>query len=82
MQMFSVPDTPPAPQVIRQDTHTMTIEFKSVRNTKGPISAYRIAMIDESQPGFFTKDRAATWNDSMTIGYRHYIAAEFSTDVR
>lgn len=59
----------------------MTIELKSPRNTKGPISAYRIALTDTSQSSFLSKDRSSTWKDVMNIGYSYYVAAELTPEV-
>jgi len=82
--LVPVPDPPPPPSVMAQDGQTMTVKICSSRNTKGPLSKYRLVMIDESrlfQTRFFSMDRVVRWNESKSYGYPKYIAAEFRPDV-
>jgi len=77
---IGIPDTPAAPRIIWQNSHSMRTAIQSSKNTKGPVSAYRIVLIDESQSAFFNKDHLLTWNNSVSVGYPYYIAAEFSPE--
>ncbi|ODN03141.1 putative tyrosine-protein kinase Wsck [Orchesella cincta] len=74
---IGIPDRPPAPKVIWHNKRQMRVTMERAHNSKGPISAYRLVVIDEHQTPFFNKDRLFTWNESMTVGYPYYIVAEF-----
>jgi len=77
---IGVPDQPPAPKVVWHNKRQMRVTMERAHNSKGPISAYRLVVIDEHQTPFFNKDRVITWNESMTVGYPYYMVAEFSPE--
>ena len=81
--LSAVPDTPATPKVLRRDEKTITIDLKPARNTKGPISSYRIALTDTSQSRFLGKDRISmkSWRQAINNGYAYYVAAELSPEV-
>lgn len=74
------PDRPPAPRVVWHNKRQMRVTMERAHNSKGPISAYRLVVIDEHQTPFFNKDRLITWNESLTVGYPYYTVAEFSPE--
>ncbi|CAG7814992.1 unnamed protein product [Allacma fusca] len=77
---IGVPDVPSAPKILRQNRRTMTIRLQQAHNTKGPISAYQIVLLDNPQSYFIKVDHPVTWNESVNSGYPYYVAAEFSPE--
>ena len=59
----------------------MTIELQPGHNTKGPISAYRIVVLDDSRANIYTLDHMVTWNESISTNHPYYVAAEFPPEV-
>lgn len=77
---IGIPDKPPAPRVVWHNKRQMRVTMERAHNSKGPISAYRLVVIDEHQTPFFNKERLITWNESLTVGYPYYTVAEFSPE--
>ena len=78
---IGTPDTPDAPQFIHRegdDAHG-EIHVKLVpleRNRKGPISAYRVVVIDETDPAPFHEENLYNWTLANEEGINYWIAAE------
>ena len=46
------------------------------RNKNGPISAYRIIVLDETNPVPFHEDSLTTWSKAQELGLKYWVAAE------
>ncbi len=60
------PDTPDAPQFVHRENEDAKGEIlvklsKLEKNRKGPISAYRIVVIDETDPMPFHEENLSNW---------------------
>ncbi len=80
------PDTPDAPQFIHHegDDHAGEIHVKIVpleRNRKGPISGYRIVVIDETDPAPFHEENLYNWTQAEEEGVNYWIAAELEPGI-
>lgn len=76
--------TPPDPPVFvhhESDDHNGLIHVKltpSELNRKGPISAYRVVVIDETDPAPFHEDSLGNWTVAEEEGLNYWIAAELT----
>lgn len=48
-------------------------------NSMGPVSFYRLAMIDEGQLGF-SSETTVVWRQARDLGYPYYITAQWNAD--
>ena len=84
---FIVPDTPQTPKLISHghsegghsgvENGEIHVEVHPLtRNRNGPISAYRIIVIDETDPVPFHQDSLTNWSKADKLGLKYWIAAE------
>ena len=78
---IGAPESPDPPLFIHHegDDHHGEIHVKLVpleRNRKGPISGYRVVVIDETDPTPFHEENLYDWNLAQEEGVNYWIAAE------
>ena len=83
-----VPSTPKTPKLISHahddeeeqngvENGELHIEvYPLTRNKNGPISAYRIIVLDETNPVPFHEESLTTWSKAQELGLKYWIAAE------
>ena len=88
MFVFVVPDTPKTPKLIshghsEEGDHSGVVNGEIhievhplARNRNGPISAYRIIVIDETNPAPFHAESLANWTTANELGLKYWITAE------
>ncbi len=81
------PETPAAPNLIRhdEDNHDhggeIHVQLKKMsRNRFGPITKYRVLVIDETDPAPFVKANAFDYVKAKARGIKYWIAAELNKD--
>jgi len=81
---IGVPDEPSAPQFVHHEGEGHGLEGGEIhvklspleRNRKGPISSYRIVVIDETDPAPFHEENLFDWTMAEKEGVNYWIAAE------
>ena len=79
----SAPDTPERPVVIKSSNNTATIQLKPILPSHGPISAYRIIVLNEDAAsiGVHKDTPLKRWSDAKAENLPYYIAAEMKPEV-
>ena len=86
--LFIAPSVPKTPRLISHghddegehngvENGEIHIEvYPLTRNKNGPISAYRIVVLDETNPVPFHEESLTTWSKAQDLGLKYWIAAE------
>lgn len=71
------PDNRPEPPVIKEkgDT-TMTVKLNSIINNNGPVTAYQVIVMEESDKVGFQPEGLTTYHKAKNDGLHYYVAAE------
>lgn len=59
----------------------MIVQLSPVINNNGPISAYRIAVINEDMNQILQIENLKSYRDAMTEGFGYYITGEIRPQV-
>ena len=90
--VFSIPisfsEAPDTPVLISHGSHDAAINNGEIhvqvtpleRHRNGPITAYRVVVIDETQPAPFDPDNLVGWAEADEKGLNYYITAEVGPD--
>lgn len=71
------PDNKPEPPIIKGKTDTtMTVQLNSVINNNGPVTAYQVIVMEESDKIGFQPESLTTYYKAKKDGLHYYIAAE------
>ncbi|XP_060515988.1 putative inactive tyrosine-protein kinase Wsck isoform X2 [Cylas formicarius] len=71
------PDNVPyQPVIVRDDGEKVTIKLSQTTNNNGPVSAYRIIVVNSDDNQGFSKDNILSYKDAQRLGLSYYIAAE------
>lgn len=81
--IFLAPDKPERPIILKSANNTATIQLKPVLPSHGPISAYRLIVLNEDAAsiGVHKDTVLKRWSDAKAENLPHYIAAEMKPDV-
>ena len=78
-----VPDVPETPKLVAHDNHNGVVNGEIhvkisplTRFRNGPITSYRIVVIDETDPVPFHPENLGDWSTADKLGLKYYIAAE------
>lgn len=64
-----------------EDDNEIHIRFEALTNNiGGPITAYRIVVINETEPAPFYEENLDTWEKAQELGLKYWIAAEIAPD--
>jgi endothelial-specific receptor tyrosine kinase len=81
------PDVPQAPMLIQHDHHDedfhgeIHVQLQPMkRNRNGPISKYRVLVIDETNPAPFSPENTFGYHTAQARGLNYWIAAEVDKD--
>ncbi|TRY75642.1 hypothetical protein TCAL_04584 [Tigriopus californicus] len=86
---IAAPDKPNTPELVShhgqehevEDDNEIHIRFQALtNNVGGPITAYRIVVINETEPAPFYEENLDTWEKAQELGLKYWIAAEISPD--
>ena len=77
------PDIPERPVVIKSGNNTATIQLKPVLPTQGPISAYRVIVLNEDvgSIGVHKDTPLKSWSEARSENLPYYITAELKPEV-
>lgn len=76
------PDNLPAkPEIISHEGSKIKIKMMSTINNNGPVTAYRIIVVDEDVKQGFEKDSVLSYEEAKKNGLSYYIAAELDPKV-
>ena len=50
-------------------------------NPNGPVTAYRVVVLDETEPSVFDQDNLGGWEHSQSEGVPYWIAAEIGKTI-
>lgn len=76
------PDSAPEqPKIINTAGKTITVKLTPTPNNNGPVSAYRIIVINNDENQGFDKDSLTTYVEAHKNGLAQYIAAEIDPNV-
>lgn len=80
---IGAPDRPERPVVIKAGNNTATIQLKPVLPNQGPISAYRIIVLNEDAAaiGVHKDTPLKSWSEAKMENLPYYIAAELRPQV-
>lgn len=79
---ISDPDsTPEQPKIINTSGKIITIKLTPTPNNNGPVSAYRIIVINNNENQGFDKDSLTNYYEAHKNGLAQYIAAEIEPKV-
>lgn len=67
---------PSTPNVLKRDDKIMIIQLSPVVNNNGPVSAYRIVVVNENMNPILQVDNFKSYKDAMAEDANYYIAAE------
>jgi len=78
------PDKPDRPIVLKSANNTATIQVKPILPSHGPISAYRIIVLNEDSAsiGVHKDTPLKRWSEAKSENLPYYIAAEMKPEVR
>lgn len=75
--VIGFPDNiPSTPNILKRDGKIMVVQLTPVANNNGPISAYRIVVINEDMNPILQTDDLKSYHDAMIEETNYYIAAE------
>ena len=81
--MYAAPDKPERPVVIKSVNNTATIQLKPVLPSHGPITSYRIIVLNEDAAsiGVHKDSPLKNWAEAKAENLPFYIAAELRPEV-
>lgn len=81
--IIGTPEPPPTdPKIIKKYSNKVVINIPEAHNDNGPVSAYRIIVISDSEHGGFVPDYLKSWKDAQNDRLPYYITAELKPEVR
>lgn len=80
--LVSDPDEPSEPEVIGHSKGQLKIRLNKGENENGPITAYRIVVIENSRYSILDKNLLKPFSEAKQEGLPYYIAAEIAPEVR
>ncbi|CAH0562539.1 unnamed protein product [Brassicogethes aeneus] len=73
------PDNPPSPpELLSNDGSQIKIKMMAVTNNNGPVSAYRIVVVNNDVKESFNKDNLMSYDAAKRMGLTYYTAAELN----
>lgn len=72
---------PPQPEIVSHEGSTIKIKMMSTINNNGPVTAYRIIVVDQDAKQGFEKDSVLSYEEAKKNGLSYYIAAELDPKV-
>jgi hypothetical protein len=81
--LYLAPDKPERPVVIKSANNTATIQLKPILPSHGPITSYRIIVLNEDAAsiGVHKDSPLKNWAEAKAENIPFYIAAELSPEV-
>lgn len=77
-----VPDvTPRSPKVEKRKRSTIEVNLSPVTNNNGPVSAYRVAVVDTSFRQVLSNDDFTSYAEAKERGLGYYVTAEIRPEV-
>lgn len=67
---------PPQPVIVSNDGNKMQIKISPVTNNNGPVTAYRIVVVNSDEKMGFQQDVVLPYEEAKNNGLSYYIAAE------
>jgi hypothetical protein len=79
---FSEPEEPTLPTILKRDQGQVVIAMSPVVNRNGPITAYRVVVVNDGGHSALRKDMLKSFQEAQSEGLPYYIAAELDPQVR
>lgn len=80
--VIGIPDPAPiTPQIVKVDDNQLTVSIEEMKNENGPITAYRIVVINDATNQGFTPEYLKSYSEAIKDGLPYYITAELRPSV-
>ena len=73
---------PPQPVIVKNNGDKLTIKLTPTMNNNGPVTSYRIVVVDSDDNQGFQKDNVLSYSEAKKIGLSYYACAEIAPQVK